>query len=277
MTTNLDSLAPKHRSNVTSGQSSTPNAYKYIAPRLSEMPRMVNIVYPRLPHEGPGVNVWSAPAHKILQHCSASEWPTSGTGLYLADLAYLLEEGASPPSHRVEVGTKEHRFFEEHGYFNEVSIEYPIDYPAPRSRHGDRATCLGTSAGGALSAIARELDASDPTEAARLRRIVESYFPDWGLEIEFLLLDGRSGWLRDFNRTRLERDPEEHLEPAIGSALVVHYGGGSRFSNDPEAYPYTVHPRFDLDEPDSPFGCFLVSESATLVGEMWFEGEFESL
>lgn len=276
MPADINALAPNPVI-ATLSHPSPRRAVKHTSPTLSEMPRMLDVVYPRLPHEGPGVNVWSAPTYKVLRGCSMSEWANDGTALYLSDLAFLLEDGASAPSHRVDIGTNAHRVFEARGYFNELCIWCPSDYPAPPSRHGGRPDCIGTTAGGALNDFAMELDASDPAEAARLRWILESYFPDGEIEIEFWLPDGRSGRMLDFNWTRHELDPDEHLEPAIGSARVVHYGEGSSFSSDTDAHTYTVHLRFDRDDPDTPFGCFLVSESATLVGEVWFESEFENL
>lgn len=118
---------------------------------------------------------------------------------------------------------------------------------------------------------------SDPKEAARLRDIVDRYFPHEHLEIEVTLFDGRSGWMRDFNRTRYELEPDEHLEPATGSAHVVHYGAVRGFRTTPTRTPYTVHLRFDPEEPDTPIGCVLVSESATVAGVIYFDDEAEDL
>jgi hypothetical protein len=240
-----------------------PNAYS--APLLADMPRWIDIAYPPLMSAGSSGVVY-VPTHKVLRWAAAG-WQ-GATGIYLADLADRLSDCGAPPLH-----SHARTPLDDDGDWR-IYIDYPADVPAPPTASGDRARELCVPAGLVLSWAADDLERDNPSEAARLRLVMERHFPDWDIVLEFALADGQTGWISNFSQPTIPHNDKVGLEPAIGSAVLDHYGDGSAFSSDAKAYPYAVHPIYDDEYPgELPCACYFVSNGHTLEAGLFFNDD----
>lgn len=152
-------------------------------------------------------------------------------------------------------------------------VGLPADHPAPASDGGDPIQSLAVDVGAEMTAVADEVEASEPNRAAQLRAIVDRWYPDEEAQVD-VRTPNEHFCLTALQRADLNEFSAEFLTPIEGSIHIDHYGSNSAYSQDETAYRYRIYGVLEDLEPGEPIQCcLLVCDHHALLAEVYWDEE----
>lgn len=164
----------------------------------------------------------------------------------------------------------------EHGTYNSfLYVGLPVDPVMPNILPHDTVSTLAVSVGAEMTAVARDIEVSDPERAAQLKGIVDRWYPEEHAEIEVSTAKEHF-WLTAFGTVDIDDYNPEFLKPISGSVHLDHYGPGSEYSATDTAHSYRIYGVYQDLEPGEPIqSCLLVSDTHALVAEVYWNDDLD--